>query len=246
MRGRLGGAVEPDLDWTFEQYRAYEQGRAAQSDDEQREATSLGLVADPKSAPHGGYRVACTWSDEVIVQAGELSAQLAAIFPGTPAYPQNAIHSSIGNLRPATDRVIDPDGVAEDRVVLDQLCEAAEEALRGVAESLDASTAVFGPAYLARRMAYVFGRVGEGYWRLQQAVHEASAKRGIELVNSWGPHLTLTRFGAAAGPEMARRAGELLGSWRTVVSPPQALIVGYYTVGDGHFEVTTYRSLPIP
>jgi hypothetical protein len=73
--------VEPDLDWTFEQYRAYEQRRAAQSDDEQREATSLGLVADPKSAPHGGYRVACTWSDEVIVQAGELSAQLAAIFP---------------------------------------------------------------------------------------------------------------------------------------------------------------------
>ena len=238
--------MEPDLDWTFEQYREYEQRRDAQSDDAQLEAMSLGLVADPKSAPHGGYRVACTWSDEVIVQAGELSAQLAAILPGTPAYPQGSIHSSIGNLRPGTDRMIDPDGVAEDRAVLDQLCEAAEDALEGVAESRDTAGAVFGPAYLARRMAYVFGRARAGYWRLQQAVHEASAKRGIEMVNSWGPHLTLTRFGSPAGPEMARRAGELLGSWRTVASPPRALIVGYYTVGDCHFEVTTYRSLPIP
>ncbi len=238
--------MEPTLDWTFEQYRTYEHRRAAQSDDEQREAISLGLVADPKSAPHGGYRVACTWSSEVIARAGELSAQLAAVLPGTPAYPRGSIHSSIGNRRPATDRVIDPDGVAEDRGMLDRLCEAADEALQAVAGGQGACTAMFGPAYIARRMAYVFGRVEAGYWRLQQAVHAASAKRGIELVNSWGPHLTLTRFGAAVGPEMACRASELLSAWRTVSSPPQALVVGYYTVSDGSFAVTPYQSFPIP
>jgi len=238
--------VEPDLDWTFEQYRAYQQRRAIQSDDEQQQALSQGLVADPKSAPHGGYRVACTWSGEVTGQAGELSAQLAALLPGTPAYPQTSIHSSIGNLRPAGgDRLIDPHGIADDRQVLDRLCQAAKEALQVVDGDRHDCAAVFGPAYLAPRMAYVFGRAQAGYWRLQQAVHAATARNGVDLVNSWGPHLTLTRFGAPADAEAAARASKLLDTWRTVSSPAEAILVGYYTVGDGWFEVTPYRSFPM-
>lgn len=238
--------MEPDLGWTFEQYRDYEQRRAAQSDDEQRQALSLGLVADPKSAPHGGYRIACTWSSAVTAQAGELSVQLAALLPGTPAYPQPSIHSSIGNLRPAdADRLIDPDGVAEDQEMLDRLCQATADALQTLGQDRGACTGVFGPAYLAPRMAFVFGRVEAGYWRLQQAVHAASARIGIDLVNSWGPHLTLTRFGAPADPDTASQASKLLATWRTVSSPPEAIVVGYYTVGDGWFEVTPYRSFPM-
>jgi hypothetical protein len=238
--------VEPDLEWTFKQYRAYEQRRAVRSDAEQREATSAGLIADPKSAPHGGYRVACTWSSEVTGQAAELSAQLAALVPGTPAYPLAAIHSSIGNLRPAgSDRLVDPQHVADDRRVLDRLCEATGNALQTMGGDRRGCGVVFGPAYLAPRMAYVFGRVEAGYWRLQQAVHAASAGTGVEPVNSWGPHLTLTRFGSPADPETARRVSKLLATWQTVSSPPEAIVVGYYTVGDGRFEVTPYRSFPM-
>ncbi len=238
--------MEPDLAWTFERYCAYERRRAAWSDDEQREAMSLGLVADPKSAPHGGYRVACTWSAEVTVQAGELSARLAAVVSGAPAYPRAAIHSSIGNLRPADgERLVDPHGVAADRQMLDRLCEAVLEALQVLGGGREHCTTVFGPGYLAPQMAYVFGRVEAGYWRLQQAVHAASARAGVDLVNSWGPHLTLTRFGAPAGPDTACQASKLLAAWRTVASPPASIVVGYYTVGDGCFEVTTYRSFPM-
>lgn len=238
--------MEPDLSWTFEQYRDYEERRVAQSEAEQREAISLGLTADPKSAPHGGYRVACTWSNEVSVQARELSAQLAAAIPGTPAYPQGSIHSSIANLRPAKDRIIDPNGVGEDRALLDRLCEATAEAVEALADGRQSCIGVFGPAYLARRMAYVFGRVEAGYWRLHQAIHAASARRGVDLVNSWGPHLTLTRFGSLAGPETASQASKLLAEWRTVSSPLEAVVVGYYTVSNGSFAVTPYRSFPIP
>jgi hypothetical protein len=238
--------VEPDLAWTFEQYRAYQQRRAAQSDHEQHHALSQGLIADPKAAPHGGYRVACTWPTQVTAQAGELSAQLAALLPGTPAYPPTSIHSSIGNLRPAGgDRLIDPHGNPDDRRLLDRLCQAADDALQTLEGDRRGCIGVFGPAYLAPRMAYVFGRVEAGYWRLQQAVHAASARAGVELVNSWGPHLTLTRFGAPADPDLASRASKLLAAWRTVSSPPEAIVVGYYTVGDGWFEVTPYRSFPM-
>jgi hypothetical protein len=31
-----------------------------------------------------------------------------------------------------------------------------------------------------------------------------------------------------------------------VSSPPEAVVVGYYTVGDGSLAVTPYRSFPIP
>jgi hypothetical protein len=235
--------MDPQRDWTFEQYKAYERDRVGKSAEEQRAAVATGLTADPKSAPHGGYRVACTWSDEVTEQAAALSVELAALLPGTPAYPVHSIHSSIGNLRPAEDRLIDP-GRGDDATVLDRLCDAVADVVRDRPGGLDDVTS-FGPGYLAPRMAYVFGRPGTGYWQLYQAVHEASARRGVELVASWGPHLTLTRFAAPASPDLAAKASDVLASWRMMTSTPVSIDVGYYTVDAGSFFVTRYRSVPL-
>ncbi len=237
--------MEPDLGWTFEQYRTYERLRAAQCEEEQHEASATGLVTDPKTAPHGGYRVGCTWPREVTAPASELSSRLAALLPGTPAYPYDSLQSSIGNLRPAEDRLIDPDGIAEDRLVLDKLCEAVEKALKETATDRQRCETAFDRGYLARRMAYVFGRPEAGYWQLQQAVHAESSHVGVELVNGWGPHLTLTRFGQTAGPDMAVKTIELLAAWQPVSVAPEAIVVGFYTVGDGSFSVTAHESFPV-
>ena len=55
----LEGPVDADPTWSFDRYQAYEEVRFQQSLAEQEQALSGGLVADPKSQPHGGYRIAC-------------------------------------------------------------------------------------------------------------------------------------------------------------------------------------------
>ena len=70
--------------WSFDHYKRYEEVRFQQSLIEQEQALSDGLVADPKSQPHGGYRIACVWPEEVTASAWALSARLAELLPETP------------------------------------------------------------------------------------------------------------------------------------------------------------------
>ena len=86
-----GGPVDADPTWSFDRYQAYEDVRFQQSLAEQEQALSGGLVADPKSQPHGGYRIACVWPEEVTASACALSARLAELLPETPAYPYQAV-----------------------------------------------------------------------------------------------------------------------------------------------------------
>ena len=55
--------MDADPTWSFDRYQAYEDVRFRQSLAEQEQALSGGLVADPKSQPHGGYRIACIWPE---------------------------------------------------------------------------------------------------------------------------------------------------------------------------------------
>lgn len=196
-----GGPVDADPMWSFDRYQAYEDVRFQESLAEQEQALSGGLVADPKSQPHGGYRIACVWPEEVTASACALSARLAELLPETPAYPYQALHSSVGNIAAPGARLVDPDR-PEDRKLLDCLADSAAAA---VAHAMDRRTrrVAFDQALLARRMAFVFGRPQRGYWALHSAIHAACAVRSVELVPSWGPHLTLTRFGRPALPEKA-------------------------------------------
>ena len=127
--------VDADPTWPFERYQAYEDVRFQQSLAEQEQARSSGLVADPKSQPHGGYRIACEWPEEVTAAACALSARLAELLPETPAYPYQALHSSIGNIAAPDARLVDPDRNADDRRLLDCLADAASAALKTAADS---------------------------------------------------------------------------------------------------------------
>ena len=51
--------MDVDPFWTFDEYQAYERARLNESLAEQRQAHANGLEVDPKSEPHGGYRIAC-------------------------------------------------------------------------------------------------------------------------------------------------------------------------------------------
>jgi hypothetical protein len=236
--------MDADPSWPFERYQAYERDRLRQSLAEQEQARAGGLVTDPKSEPHGGYRIACVWPDEVTGPAFALSGRLAGLLPGTPAYPHEAVHSSVGNIAAPDGRLVDPVHNAEDRAVLDRLADVTAAALAGAAGDVSRAVA-FGPALLAPRMALVFGRPGRGYWTLHQAVHVACASQSIQLVPSWGPHLTLTRFGRPATPSQAALVlGELSG-WAPVSATPSALLVGWYTVGPGSFRVDCHRLLTL-
>jgi hypothetical protein len=82
--------MDVDPSSTFDEYQAYEQVRLNGLLAEQRHARASGLEVDPKSEPHGGYRIACVWSDEATSAACALSARLAELLPGTPAYPYQA------------------------------------------------------------------------------------------------------------------------------------------------------------
>jgi hypothetical protein len=236
--------VDADPTWAFERYQAYEDVRFRQSLAEQEEARSNGLVADPKSEPHGGYRVACVWPEEVTAAACALSARLAELLPETPAYPYEALHSSIGNIAAPGARLVDPDRNTEDRRLLDCLADAAAAALEPAAGS-EAGRVTFGPALLARRMALVFGRPQARYWELHSTIHSACAIRSVELVPSWGPHLTLTRFARPASPEQAARVLSELDPWASVTAAPTAVLVGWYTVGPGVFRVDPYRTFAL-
>jgi len=162
--------MDLDPSWTFDAYQAYEQARFNESRAEQERARAGGLVVDPKSEPHGGYRIACVWPGGVTTAACALSARLAELLPGTPAYPYQAIHSSIGNISAANGRLVDPDRDPADRAVLDRLAGAVGEALAGCQRmAADAREVAFGPALLAPRMALVFGRPQVGYWAVHQA-----------------------------------------------------------------------------
>jgi hypothetical protein len=103
--------VDADPTWSFDRYQAYEDVRFRQSLAEQEQALSGGLVADPKSQPHGGYRIACVWPEEVTARACALSARLAELLP----------HSSVGNIAAPGARLVDPDRIPEDRKLLDCL-----------------------------------------------------------------------------------------------------------------------------
>jgi hypothetical protein len=121
--------MDVDPAWSFDDYQAYERVRLDESIAEQARAQADGLDIDPKSEPHGGYRIACVWPDQVISAACDLSARLADLIPGTPAYPYQAIHSSIGNISAPDGRLVDPDRHSEDRALLDRLANTVEEAL---------------------------------------------------------------------------------------------------------------------
>ena len=114
--------MDADPTWSFDRYQAYEDVRFRQSLAEQEQALSGGLVADPKSEPHGGYRVACIWPEEVTASACALSARLAELLPETPEYPYQALHSSVGNIAAPGARLVDPDRIPEDRKLLVGLC----------------------------------------------------------------------------------------------------------------------------
>ena len=99
----------------------------------------------------------------------------------------------------------------------------------------------FGPALLSPRMALVFGRPQPGYWALHQAVHAASQSDGIDLVTSWGPHLTLTRFAHPASAEQVEAVLDTLAAWTPMTATPSAILVGWYTVAPSAFQVDPYR-----
>src|SRR5215211_2043848 len=126
---RLGGVMDVDPSWSFDDYKTYERTRLNESLAEQARAHTDGLEVDPKSEPHGGYRIACLWPDQVTSAASALSARLADLLPGTPAYPDQAIHSSIGNISAPDGRLVDPDRHREDRDLLDRLADGVETAL---------------------------------------------------------------------------------------------------------------------
>lgn len=230
--------------WSFDRYQAYEDVRFQHSLAEQEQAGSAGLVADQKSQPHGGYRIACVWPEEVTASACALSARLAELLPETSAYPYQALHSSVGNIAAPGARLVDPDRIPEDRKLLDCLADAAAVALER-AEDSGARRVAFEPALLARRMAFVFGRPQEGYWALHSAIHTACAVRSVELVPSWGPHLTLTRFARPAPPEKAGEVLSELKGWAAVTAAPTAILVGWYTVGPGIFRVDPYHTIAL-
>ncbi len=238
--------MDLDPSWTFDEYQAYEQTRFNESQVEQERARAGGLVVDPKSAPHGGYRIACVWPDRVTTSACTLSARLAELLPGTPAYPYEAIHSSIGNISAANGRLVDPNRDPVDRAMLDRLAGAVEEALSTcLPGAADTREVAFGPALLAPRMALVFGRPQAGYWAVHRAVHAACRSSGIDLVTSWGPHLTLTRFARPAGADQLDAVLDTLGAWTPVTTAPSALLVGFYTVAPGAFRVDPYRTFEL-
>ncbi len=234
--------MDVDPSWSFDDYQAYERTRLDESLAEHARAQADGLEVDPKSEPHGGYRIACVWPAQVTSAASALSARLAGLLPGTPAYPYQAIHSSIGNISAPDGRLVDPDRNREDRDLLDRLADAVEAALAGdPLQAADGRRVAFGPALLSPRMALVFGRPQPGYWALHRAVHAASQPREIDLVTSWGPHLTLTRFGQPADAEQLDAVLEALEAWTPVTVAPSAVLVGFYTVAPGEFRVEPYR-----
>jgi hypothetical protein len=104
--------MDVDPSWSFDDYQAYERARLDESLAEQARAQADGLEVDPKSEPHGGYRIACVWPAQVTSAASALSARLAGLLPGTPAYPYQAIHSSIGNISAPDGRLVDPTATA--------------------------------------------------------------------------------------------------------------------------------------
>jgi len=236
--------VDADPTWSFERYQAYENARLRQLLAEHDHARFSGLVADPKSEPHGGYRIACVWPEEVTAAACALSARLVELLPETPAYPYQALHSSIGNIAAPGARLVDPDRNDEDRDLLDCLADAAAAALKRALDREERRVA-FDPALLARRMALVFGRPQASYWALHRAIHAACTVRSIELVPSWGPHLTLTRFAQPASPEQAARVLSELRGWAPVTAAPTAILVGWYTVGPGVFRVDPYHTIAL-
>ena len=233
--------MDVDPSSTFDEYQAYEQVRLNGLLAEQRHARASGLEVDPKSEPHGGYRIACVWSDEATSAAYAMSAQLAELLPGTPAYPYQAIHSSIGNISAPDGRLVDPDRNQGDRALLDRLAGAVEKALAARPEVEDGRMVDFGPALLSPRMALVFGRPQPGYWALHQAVHAVSRSDGIDLVTSWGPHLTLTRFAHPASAGQVEALLDTLAAWMPMTATPSAILVGWYTVAPSAFRVDPYR-----
>jgi hypothetical protein len=237
--------VDADPTWSFDRYRAYEDVRFQQSLAEQEQALSGGLVADPKSQPHGGYRIACVWPKEVTASACALSARLAESLPETPAYPYQALHSSVGNIAAPGARLVDPDRIPEDRKLLDCLAESAAAAVER-AEDTRTRMVAFDPALLAPKMAFIFGRPEGGYWALHAGIHSACAVRSVELVPSWGPHLTLTRFARPAPPEKAGKVLSELKGWAAVTAAPTAILVGWYTVGPGILRVDPYHTIALP
>ena len=211
---------------------------------EQDKAVRSGLVTDPKSTPRGGFRVACTWSEEVADAAWRLSKGISKVVPGAPAYPHDSIHSSIGNLLAPGKRIVRPEG-RQDARTLQVLCRAVESVLASSGTGSPADVCRFGPALVVPRMAVVFGQADSGFYRLQEQVLRACWAAGVKLEPSWGPHLTLTRFGRPASPSVVRSLLELLDSWsEPVMATMTGVAVGYYTVNDG-FSVTTVRSFPV-
>jgi hypothetical protein len=237
--------MDVDPSWSFDEYQAYEQDRLDESLAEQERAHADGVEVDPKSEPHGGYRIACVWPERVTSAASAMSARLAELLAGTPAYPDQAIHSSIGNISAPGGRLVDPDRNQGDRDLLDRLAGAVEKALAAPLATADERVVAFGPALLSPRMALVFGRLQPGYWALHQAVHAASHSDGIELVTSWGPHLTLTRFAHPASAERVDALLDALAAWTPMTAAPSAVLVGWYTVAPGAFRVDPYRTFEL-
>jgi hypothetical protein len=235
------------LETSFDRYVQKQQHLFEQLQDEQAKALRMGLITDPKSEQHGGYRIACVWPDAVTQPACDLSARLAELLPGTPAYRYDSIHSSIGNIAAPGGRLVDPHGVPEDRELLDRLSGAVEMALHAHDQEVEHPSQVisFGPALLAPRMALVYGRPAAAYWALQRAIEGACAANGIELFGSWGPHLTLTRFGRAADPEQVPPVAEALATWQPVTATPVSVLVGYYTVAPDGFCVDAYATFEL-
>jgi hypothetical protein len=76
--------MDVDPSWSFDDYQAYERARLHESLAEQARAQADGLEVDPKSEPHGGYRIACVWPAQVTSAASALSAGWPVCCQGPP------------------------------------------------------------------------------------------------------------------------------------------------------------------
>ncbi len=93
------------LESLFDQYLKDQEDLFERLEDEQAQAVRTGVITDPKSEQHGGYRVACIWPDQVTHPACMLSARLAELLPGTPAYGYESIHVGYYTVVPSGFRV---------------------------------------------------------------------------------------------------------------------------------------------
>lgn len=185
----------------------------------------------------GGYLVAFRHPPDVLLGIEKVSARVNE-YVKSVLYGRQNIHSTIAD---ADIR----DNFQPDRSVLVDLARGVEGS--NLMQALSGRNIRYSSFLVNQDSVIAKGIPNRELWALMAQINANIADGSVKPRAAWGAHVTVARFAQSVSGPKCRELVEYLDSVPPIGdSHPWSVDVGYFSVRDGRFDVTTFKSFDLP